>query len=29
MVVNDAPLIGVTGAYGLMVALQVDPSEPP
>lgn len=29
MVVRGAPLNGVTGAYGLMVALQVDPSEPP
>lgn len=29
MVVRSAPLIGVTGAYGLMVALQVDSSEHP
>lgn len=27
MVVRGAPLIGVTGAYGLMLALQVDPSD--
>ncbi|MCX5949222.1 MAG: S-methyl-5-thioribose-1-phosphate isomerase, partial [Cyanobacteria bacterium] len=27
MVVRVAPLIGVTGAYGLMLALQVDPSD--
>ena len=28
MVVRGAPLIGVTGAYGLMLALQADPSDP-
>ena len=27
MVVRGAPLIGVTGAYGLMLALQADPSD--
>ncbi|MEB3322785.1 MAG: S-methyl-5-thioribose-1-phosphate isomerase [Synechococcaceae cyanobacterium] len=27
MVVRGAPLIGVTGAYGLMLALRVDPSD--
>ncbi|QPN55812.1 S-methyl-5-thioribose-1-phosphate isomerase [Synechococcus sp. CBW1107] len=27
MVVRGAPLIGVTGAYGLMLALQADPGE--
>ncbi|MFM8545830.1 MAG: S-methyl-5-thioribose-1-phosphate isomerase, partial [Vulcanococcus sp.] len=27
MVVRGAPLIGVTGAYGLMLALQVDASD--
>jgi methylthioribose-1-phosphate isomerase len=27
MVVRGAPLIGVTGAYGLILALQVDPSD--
>jgi len=27
MVVRGAPLIGVTGAYGLMLALQVDPGD--
>ncbi|MFN9933833.1 MAG: s-methyl-5-thioribose-1-phosphate isomerase, partial [Cyanobacteriota bacterium] len=27
MVVRGAPLIGVTGAYGLMLALQTDPSD--
>ena len=27
MVVRGAPLIGVTGAYGLMLALQDDPSD--
>ncbi|CAK24570.1 S-methyl-5-thioribose-1-phosphate isomerase [Synechococcus sp. CS-197] len=27
MVVRGAPLIGVTGAYGLMLALQVDPAD--
>ena len=27
MVVRGAPLIGVTGAYGLMLALQQDPSD--
>ena len=27
MVVRGAPLIGVTGAYGLMLALQHDPSD--
>ena len=27
MVVRGAPLIGVTGAYGLMLALQRDPSD--
>jgi methylthioribose-1-phosphate isomerase len=27
MVVRGAPLIGVTGAYGLMLAMQVDPSD--
>jgi methylthioribose-1-phosphate isomerase len=28
MVVRGAPLIGVTGAYGLALALQADPSDP-
>ncbi|MCU0529894.1 MAG: S-methyl-5-thioribose-1-phosphate isomerase, partial [Cyanobium sp. Prado107] len=27
MVVRGAPLIGVTGAYGLMLALQADPGD--
>ena len=27
MVVRGAPLIGVTGAYGLVLALQADPSD--
>jgi methylthioribose-1-phosphate isomerase len=27
MVVRGAPLIGVTGAYGLMLALQADPND--
>jgi len=29
MVVRGAPLIGVTGAYGLMLALQADPGDGP
>ena len=27
MIIRGAPLIGVTGAYGLMLALQKDPSD--